>query len=86
MKNISIGKKVLMYLLVAMLVTNPVTGSLVLSAIDWVFAQAFIYGGYVSVVGTAYLILYLLWANHQQSKVNIPAKSKKTKPQAYVTT
>lgn len=76
--KLSLGQKILLWLSLAMLVTNPVTGMVVLQAIDWAFAQAFSYGGYVGVITTSYLVGYLLLLNHRSQKVKLPAKADKT--------
>lgn len=76
MKNLKISEKVLLWLMLAMLVTNPVTGQLVLWSIDWAFGQFFAVSGYIGVVAVSYLTLFLVWKNRQADKPKTKGKNK----------
>lgn len=78
-------ERLALVLLVAMLLTNPLTGQYVLQGLDWAFQQMFLYGAWVTLVATIYLIGLMAYYYRRSQKINIPAKGKK-KSQAYITT
>lgn len=83
MKKVQLKEKIALALLVAMLVTNPLTGQYVLDGIEYAFTQLFIYGAYVSIVATVYLLGLGVFYYAKLNKVNIPAKGK-NKTQQYI--
>lgn len=71
-------EKIGLLLMVAAIVTNPITGQYVQLAIEILFSQLFLFGAYVSLVAGVYisgLLLWQMWATRE--KVNIPAKKQK---------
>lgn len=70
--NIKLKEKLALGLLVAMLLTNPLTGQYVLEGLDRAFSLAFQYGAYVSVVGTVYLMVLLGYYYWRSERVKVP--------------
>ena len=81
--KLPIKEKAAVGVLLAMLLTNPLTGQYVLGALDWVFQQMFFYGAYVGIVGTLYLIGLGGFYYVKLNRVEIPVKSKK-KTEKYI--
>lgn len=84
MKKVGIKEKIAVGSLGAMLVSNPLTGQYVLQGLDWLFSQMFVYGAYVSIATTVYLVGLGAWYYHKSEQVNIPSKAKATKAQRYL--
>lgn len=83
-KQVPLKHKVGAVLLLAALVSNPLTGQYVLDAIERAFTELFIYGAWVSLVFTLYLLVMGAWAYYKLDPVKIPKG--KTKTQAYIET
>lgn len=86
MKKIATKEKIGLGLVLAMVVTNPLTGQYVNQIIDWGFQQLFLHGAWVSLVGGSYLMALLVFQIIKSYRINIPAKSAKTEKQRYLTT
>jgi hypothetical protein len=65
-------------LLLASVITNPLTGQYINQGIDWVFTQMFLYGAYISLVTAVYLIGLMVYLYIKSTKVNIPKSKKST--------
>lgn len=85
MKKPTILERTALVVIVAMLVTNPLTGQYVMNAVDWGFAQLFIYGSYVSLIGTVFLMGLGIYYYIKSSKIKIPKKNANTEKQKYLT-
>lgn len=85
-KRIPLKERIAVILILAMLVTNPLTGQYINLAIDWVFQQLFIYGSWIGIAGSVYIAGLLFYNNYKAARLNVPAKTHKTKAQAYLET
>lgn len=75
-------------LIVATILTNPLTGQYVLTGLDMLFQLFFVYGSWVSLAASVYIVGLILWYMYQSREVvNIPSKKHKTqKTGKYITT
>lgn len=76
MKNIKLRDKIALVLLVAMLVTNPLTGQFIQQGVVWSFDQLFLQGAWISLIAAVYLIALMAFYGHQSGKPKLPSKSK----------
>lgn len=77
MKNIKLKERVALIMVVAMLITNPLTGQYVDQAIEAGFTFLFRNSSYVAIVGTVYLLGLGVYYYIKINKLNIPAKTAK---------
>lgn len=84
MKKIPIKERIGVLLLLAVIVTNPLTSQYVLRGILKVFDQLMLYGAWVTMVACSYAIALFAWHWFQSEQTKIPAKSKAKKSQDYL--
>ena len=84
MSNIPVMERILIVLVLASLISSPLTGQYALQGLDWVFQQMFFYGYWVLAVTAGYLLFYLGIRYAKSQAVNIPKKTAKTKAQKYI--
>lgn len=85
MTKLKLQDKVASGLLIAMLVTNPLTGQFVMQAVVWAFDTMLLYGAYISIVTTVYIMGLGMFYYAKSEQTNVPSKKSKAKPQAYLT-
>lgn len=86
MKKIPVKERIGVLMLLAVIVTNPLTSQYVQRAILRVFDQLVLYGAWVTMVAASYAIALFAWHWFQSEQTKIPAKSKKVKSQDYIAT
>ncbi len=61
------------------LVTNPLTGSVILEGLEKGFALVFKYGSPINLIASLIVCVWLVWTMwNSREQVSIPVKSKKT--------
>lgn len=85
-KNIPIKERIAVVMLLAVIVTNPLTSQYVLRAILRLFDELMLYGAWVTMVACSYAIALFAWHWFQSEQTKIPAKTKKVKSQDYIAT
>lgn len=83
-KDIDVMTRVLGVLIVAALVSNPLSGQYILQGIIWVFDKVFMYGSYVMLALGAYVLFYAGVKYANMNRVKIPKKTAKTTAQNYI--
>jgi hypothetical protein len=92
LRRLPVKERIALALLLAMLVTNPLTGQYVATGIDKLFGLLFGYGSYVSIVGATYVlglgVFYYARDVHYvaDKRVKLPGKGVATQTQAYIET
>lgn len=72
-------EKIGLSLMVAALITNPLSGQYVLNGLDWLFMQMFRYGAWVSLIAGVYVSGLLFYYIYQSGRVNVPKSGKSSK-------
>lgn len=86
LKQIPIKERVAALMLLAVILTNPLTSQYVLRAVLWVFDELVLYGAWVTMVACSYFMALMAWHWFQSDKTKIPPKTKKSRPTAYIET
>lgn len=78
MRRLALKDKVSLMLLVGAILTNPLLGQYVLTAMDFAFRALFSIGAYVTLVAVGWMLVLLAVQYVKSERLNIPSKTAKT--------
>ena len=79
MKMLRSKEGIAVILVLASLITNPLTGQYIEQGISWAFEQMFRHGSYISLIAGVYVIGLMTYTYIRADRLNIPTKYTHTK-------